>query len=156
MGGASFTSVCGDQKPRLDALSLSRFMCISVYQNRCLGQNRAPDPPELELQSVASCHSRAEHWTQVREQQVFWTTELLLQTPVVCQSFSWGDGTHTALLTPDREPMADHSAFLWSLQKCLFKPFFQFYFVLVIEPGACLANTLPLTYVLRWLLLMFV
>lgn len=58
MGGASFTSVCGDQKPRLDALLLlSRFMCISVYQNRCLGQNRAPDPPELELQSVARCLS---------------------------------------------------------------------------------------------------
>lgn len=128
-------------------------MCISVYQNR------APDPPELELQSIASCHSRAEHWTNLgpmREQQVFWTTESLLQAPVVCQTFSWGDGTHTALLTPDREPMADHSAFLWSLQKCLFKPFFQFYFVLVIEPSACLANTLPLTYVLRWLLLMSV
>lgn len=92
----------------------------------------------------------------VQEQQVFWITESLLQALVVCQSFSWGDETHTALLTPDKEPMTDHSAFLWSLQKCLFKPFFQLYFVLVIEPSAYLANALPLTCVLRWLLLMSV
>lgn len=77
-------------------------------------------------------------------------------TGPVCQSFSWGDETRTALLTPDREPMTDHGAFLWSLQKCLFKPFFQFYFMLVIEPSACLANTLPLAYVLCWLLLIYV